>query len=290
MQRAYRTVLWNCDPIDDRPEFLKFAGDLLDWSWAKPDYFSERPSRIDRLEYMARNAIKSLVLHCSHNRNESLILPGLYPTSLPRNFQFLASHVKILKLNEHGFEKWPHAINDLAGLTELFISGGKLADLTDMGEFQNLKVLCLARNKLTSLKGLNAPKLEELDVYGNKLQSLYGLPSLPKLKKLSVNVNPFPKISLVAEWLTQDMFPSLDRGTVINEDLKKQIKRRGSEISRLLNIRQERDAHAQKLKVSGEGQDLDVEDEKSQDPSDNLTVKKIGIFSQCTIHATRLDR
>ena len=101
-----------------------------------------------------------------------------------------------------GIEEGELHVGDLAGLTELFISGdrffftepdgeseteGGITDLSDLRYFPDLDRLSLVNQPLRSLESLPLCGIEYLDLSGCKVTSLKGIASLPNLREVSTD-------------------------------------------------------------------------------------------------------
>ncbi|KAF9684670.1 hypothetical protein SADUNF_Sadunf04G0142700 [Salix dunnii] len=87
---------------------------------------------------------------------------------------------------------------DAKTITSLSLTHRALADISCLGEFQNLERLDLTFNNLTSLQGLSScVKLKWLSVVQNKLESLKGIESLSNLFVLNAGKNKIKSIDEV---------------------------------------------------------------------------------------------
>lgn len=84
-------------------------------------------------------------------------------------------------------------------LRKLELNDNKIHDLSNFkGISSNLKVLCLANNRIADLSPLaNMPYCEELYVSGNKITSIKELQNMPSLKVLHMRGNRMAKIEEV---------------------------------------------------------------------------------------------
>jgi Leucine-rich repeat (LRR) protein len=84
----------------------------------------------------------------------------------------------------------------LPRLEQLLLAGNQIEKVVDFSHHENLQLLELRNNKLTSLQGIaNLPALKELYAADNKISSIEGLKNLPSLTKLHLRKNKISKFT-----------------------------------------------------------------------------------------------
>jgi len=142
-----------------------------------------------------------------HNNETGIPDKGLYKAILRelgknKNGKFTKDEAAgIIKLNASNHDnkyiniKTIKGIENLTGLTQLYIDGNELTRLTGIENLTNLTCLSVSYNKLKNLYEIrNLNKLEELSVNSNKLTSLTGVENLTELSVLVASKNKLTNI------------------------------------------------------------------------------------------------
>jgi len=84
----------------------------------------------------------------------------------------------------------------LPRLEQLLLAGNKIEKVVDFYHHENLQLLEVRNNKLTSLQGIaDLPALKELYAADNEISSIEGLKNLPSLTKLHLRKNKISKFT-----------------------------------------------------------------------------------------------